>query len=156
MTFTTAVLCASFVLFRGFNTRDVVNTVSLLCGFLIIFAGVYLLNLSSDDPDGNQLLRGRMDDGIPTDGIAAIQTRLSMQSRRSYEPRRMSGGSVGFSPRSPRGDREALMHTYDAENGGFALSDLAEDSEEDMSAHRHGNGAPLTNGKDVVIKNHNR
>ncbi|MCJ1419815.1 hypothetical protein MMC32_006171 [Xylographa parallela] len=156
VTFTTAVLCASFILFRGFNTTDTVNTVSLLCGFLIIFSGVYLLNLSAADPDGHELLRGKSIDGVPTDGIAVIQTRRSMQSRRSLEPRRLSSGSVGFSPRSPRGDREALIHSYDVENGGFGLSDLAEDSEEEMNGLRHGNGEPLANGKSILSTNHNR
>ena len=156
VTFTTAVLCASFILFRGFNTTDTVNTVSLLCGFLIIFSGVYLLNLSAADPDGHELLRGKSIDGVPTDGIAVIQTRRSMQSRRSLEPRRMSIGSVGFSPRSPRGDHEALIHSYDVENGAFGLSDLAEDSEEEMNGLRHSNGEPLANGKSTLPTNHNR
>ncbi|KAF7727249.1 hypothetical protein EC973_007862 [Apophysomyces ossiformis] len=42
--FTTATITASAILFQGFNTDDTVNVVSLICGFLIIFAGVYLLN----------------------------------------------------------------------------------------------------------------
>lgn len=44
--FTTSTIIASAILFQGFNTTDASNTVSLLCGFLIIFMGVYLLNLS--------------------------------------------------------------------------------------------------------------
>lgn len=44
--FTTATIIASAILFQGFNTTDVVNTLSLLCGFIIIFMGVYLLNIS--------------------------------------------------------------------------------------------------------------
>ncbi|KAG8425743.1 hypothetical protein J3459_009709 [Metarhizium acridum] len=51
VTFTTATLCASFILFSGFNTTDPVNTLSLLCGFLVTFTGVYLLNLSRGDPN---------------------------------------------------------------------------------------------------------
>ncbi|KAG0174675.1 hypothetical protein DFQ30_003438 [Apophysomyces sp. BC1015] len=42
--FTTATITASAILFQGFNTDDTVNVVSLMCGFLIIFAGVYLLD----------------------------------------------------------------------------------------------------------------
>lgn len=49
VTFTTATLCASFILFSGFNTTDTINTLSLICGFLITFTGVYLLNLSRTD-----------------------------------------------------------------------------------------------------------
>lgn len=126
VTFTTATLCASFILFRGFNTADAVNTLSLLSGFLVIFAGVYLLNLSRGDPDGHRLLNGNIEDGVPTDGIASLQTRRSMQSRRSMEPHRLSNGSVGF---GNRGDREGLIHSYDEENGGFGLTELTEDSE---------------------------
>ena len=90
---------------------------------------MYLLNLSQGDPDGHRLLTGRNEDGVPTDGIASLQTRLSMQSRRSVEPRRMSNGNFAFSPRSPHGDREGLIRSYDVESGGLGLSDLTEDSE---------------------------
>ncbi len=31
-------------MFQGFNTNNPVNVVSLICGFVIIFAGVYLLD----------------------------------------------------------------------------------------------------------------
>ncbi|KAI9721719.1 MAG: hypothetical protein M1812_002054 [Candelaria pacifica] len=129
VTFTTATLCASFILFRGFNTADTVNTISLLCGFLVIFAGVYLLNLSRGDPDGHKLLNGNIEDGVPTDGIAGIQTRRSMQHRRSMDSstHRLSNG---------RGDREGLIHSYDEENGGFGLTDLTEDSDEEDTAKR--------------------
>ncbi|KAI9732828.1 MAG: hypothetical protein M1834_003766 [Cirrosporium novae-zelandiae] len=130
--FTTATLCASFILFRGFNTSDAVNTISLLSGFLVIFSGVYLLNLSRADPDGHKLLARQYEDGVPTDGIAGMQTRRSMQSRRSLDPR-LSGDSDGYPHRS---DREALMHSYDEENGGFGLTDLADDSD-DEEAQRH-------------------
>lgn len=44
--FTTATIVASAILFQGFNTTDAVNTLSLICGFLVIFMGVYLLNIS--------------------------------------------------------------------------------------------------------------
>jgi hypothetical protein len=127
VTFTTATLCASFILFKGFNTSDAVNTISLLCGFLVIFTGVYLLNLSRSDPDGHKLLGGKDTEGVPTDGIASIQTRRSMQSRRSLEPHRLSTGSIGYG----RSDRDGLIHSYDEENGGFGLTDLAEESDED-------------------------
>ncbi|KAH9223149.1 magnesium transporter, partial [Leptodontidium sp. 2 PMI_412] len=44
VTFTTGVLTASFVLFQGFNMTSVIETTRLLCGFMIIFCGVYMLN----------------------------------------------------------------------------------------------------------------
>ncbi|ODQ68504.1 DUF803-domain-containing protein [Nadsonia fulvescens var. elongata DSM 6958] len=83
VSFTTFTLCASFILFGGFNTTDASNTISLLCGFLTIFSGVYLLNVSRADPDGRSLLPGKALDGMPMDNtIAGIQTRRSVQLQR--------------------------------------------------------------------------
>jgi len=134
VTFTTATLCASFILFKGFNTTDAVNTLSLLCGFLVIFSGVYLLNLSRADPDGHRLIVGKGEDfeGIPTDGVTVIQTRRSMQARRSFDHHRRSS-SLTFSPggiRHSGRESEGLMHNYDVENNAFGLSDLVEDPDE--------------------------
>lgn len=104
------------------------NTISLLCGFLTIFAGVYLLNLSRHDPDGRQMLNYKLDDeGVPTDGIAGFQTRRSMQSRRSNEPHRRSSSSFAYM--NGNGDREGLIRAYDVENQAFGLSELNEDSD---------------------------
>ncbi|KAI0971680.1 magnesium transporter NIPA-domain-containing protein [Xylaria arbuscula] len=118
VTFTTATLIASFILFSGFNTTDIVGTLSLLCGFLITFAGVYLLNLSRKDPDGMKMLAGQGTDVTGTDMVSSIQTRLSMQSRRSQDPR----GSIGSRGHS---DRDGLMRAYDEEqaHGDFGLPD---------------------------------
>lgn len=52
VTFTTMTLTASFILFRGFNTASTVDIISLLCGFLIIFSGVLILDISRKNPDG--------------------------------------------------------------------------------------------------------
>lgn len=82
VTFTTATLCASFILFAGFNTSDVANSVSLVCGFLIIFTGVYLLNISRGDV--SRLVPSKTLDGMPMDNtIAGIQTRRSIQVQRN-------------------------------------------------------------------------
>ncbi|KAF8253606.1 DUF803-domain-containing protein [Wilcoxina mikolae CBS 423.85] len=118
--FTTATLIASFVLFRGFNTSDSVNTISLLCGFLIIFTGVYLLNLSRTDPHG-MANRAVPDNGIPTDGLSGMQSRRSMQMRRSDQFVRasMTGGR-----RSSVGQR--LLGSD--EEAAIGLGDLAEAS----------------------------
>jgi hypothetical protein len=146
VTFTTATLCASFILFSGFNTTDAVNTISLLCGFLVIFSGVYLLNLSRGDPDGHKLLNGKIpdEDGIPTDPLATFQTRRSMQARRSLDPHRRSS-SLTFSPggilrgesRHASAESAGLMHNYDVEHNAFGLSDLVEDPQE-MHGHARG------------------
>ncbi|PWN30230.1 DUF803-domain-containing protein, partial [Jaminaea rosea] len=46
VTFTTSTIFASFLLFRGFNTEGAAPAVSLLGGFVVIFMGVYLLNMN--------------------------------------------------------------------------------------------------------------
>ncbi len=136
VTFTTATLIASFVLFRGFNTTDAVSIISLLSGFLVIFTGVYLLNLSRGDPDGHKLLNGHILDGVPTDGLTGLQTRRSMQTRRSVDASRASTGSASFG----RGERGVLMHSFEESNVG--LEDLTEDSDEDKEMRR-----PSPNGR---------
>jgi hypothetical protein len=144
VTFTTATLCASFILYGGFNTSDAVNTLSLLSGFLVIFTGVYLLNISRTDPDGFKAINGHEVDGIATDIISGIQTRRSMQARRSLEPHRMSVGSNGFG----RTDRDGLIRSYDEEeNAGFGLTDLAEDSDEGSPGPVRLNGSVNGNAK---------
>lgn len=143
VTFTTATLCASFILFKGFNTTSAVNTISLLCGFLVIFTGVYLLNLSRKDPDGDDtVISNKFTDAVPTDSIAAYTTRRSMQARRS------SLGSRPSLDGAPRGARESqgLMRGWDEEQGHtprsphhrrtasgevFGLGELTEDDDED-------------------------
>lgn len=75
------------------------------------------------------MLGGRRDgnDATGTDMISSIQTRLSMQARRSTDPR-------------ISGDREGLMRAYDEESGTFGLNDLADDSEDESSSGVNGNG----------------
>lgn len=141
VTFTTATLCASFILFGGFNTTNAVNTISLLCGFLTIFTGVYLLNLSRDDPNGHRMLSGQGTDGIATDMISSIQTRRSMQARRSVgDPARHSIGS-GYG----RSDRDGLIRSYDDEEN-VGLNDLTEESENDAPLRLNGKSKAKANG----------
>lgn len=93
------------------------------------------------------MLGGRMgDDATGTDMISSIQTRLSMQARRSsLDPRRLSLGSNHH-----HGDRDGLIRAFDEEEAaGFGLTDLAEDSEEDRpgrNARGKANGSAGTNG----------
>jgi drug/metabolite transporter (DMT)-like permease len=150
VTFTTATLCASFILFSGFNTTDAVNTLSLLCGFLVTFTGVYLLNLSRHDPNGHKFASGRAgEDATGTDMISSLQTRLSMQSRRSGDPGRHSMGSI-------HGDREGLIRAYDAEEAaGFGLTDLASDSDGEghqMNGNSNGNGNGKARHDDIELE----
>jgi len=130
VTFTTATLCASFILFKGFNTTDVVNTISLLCGFLVIFTGVYLLNLSRKDVHGQHMMNGKAigEEGIPTDAMTGFSTRRSMQARRSFDPHRRSSSltSTLGGIRALPAESAGLMHNYDVEHNAFGLSDLRE------------------------------
>jgi hypothetical protein len=128
VTFTTATLCASFILFSGFNTTDTVNTLSLLCGFLVTFTGVYLLNLSRTDPNGVGMLAGHGGaDAIGTDMVSTMQTRMSMEARHS-----LGGGRLSIGSSRGGGDREGLIRAYDEEEAaGCGLTDLAEETDED-------------------------
>lgn len=56
MCFTTATITASTLLFQGFNTDNPIFSVSLICGFVIIFSGVYLLDSIARSPDGTYTL----------------------------------------------------------------------------------------------------
>jgi magnesium transporter len=154
VTFTTATLCASFILFQGFNTVDAVNTLSLLCGFLVIFAGVYLLNLARGDPDGNKMMNGKMtgDDGIPTDPVASLQTRRSMQARRSIDPHRRSSSLTFSMGAGQNRESEGLIHSYDVEHGAFGLTDL----EEEPDGDGEGRQSRRQSGDDRLYNTHQR
>ncbi|KAJ7082117.1 magnesium transporter NIPA-domain-containing protein [Mycena epipterygia] len=66
--FCTATIVASLILFKGFNTMNATNTVSFLCGFIVTFLGVHILNFLSMLEDsaaqaeatGNVQLEGRL------------------------------------------------------------------------------------------------
>lgn len=86
VTFTTATLIANFILFRNYNDAGPKDSISLICGFLIIFSGVYLLNISRNKNSKHNQLFSAQDDlsDIPMDaGISAIQTRRSLHIHRS-------------------------------------------------------------------------
>ncbi|GMG40552.1 unnamed protein product [Ambrosiozyma monospora] len=87
VTFTTATLCASFILFKGFNTTSSVNIISLLDGFLVIFSGVYLLNIARKHPPEDEDLFSSNKDGlndIPLNNdLSNYSFRRSMQLNRN-------------------------------------------------------------------------
>ncbi len=73
--FSTATIVASLILFQGLNTDDPVNTVTLIVGFIIIFIGMHLLELSRKPAvTGHNAL----EHGI-------LNPRLSLQSRTSVD-----------------------------------------------------------------------
>lgn len=109
VSFTTATLVALFILFRGFNTTLSINIISLICGFIIIFMGVYLLNISrkhknedllpvsTEDPDTERLFgSGKNLNDIPLDNVVGggISMRRSLQLHRRVS---LAGGHSLFS-----------------------------------------------------------
>lgn len=73
--FSTATIVASLILFQGINTDNPVNTISLLAGFITIFIGMHLLELSRKPaPTGHHAL----ENGI-------LNPRLSLQGRPSMD-----------------------------------------------------------------------
>ncbi|KAF7338759.1 hypothetical protein MSAN_02198400 [Mycena sanguinolenta] len=66
--FSSATIVASLILFEGFNTTNGSTTVALLCGFIITFLGVHILNLSMleesaqalEEAESGVLLEGRL------------------------------------------------------------------------------------------------
>ncbi|TRM60453.1 magnesium transporter NIPA-domain-containing protein [Schizophyllum amplum] len=144
--FTTSTLVASLILFQGFNTASPGSTLSLLCGFIITFLGVHLLNYSRDLP--NEL---PLDDAPHAEG-GVWAPRLSLQGRMSVDGWDLEApGSAGGMRRQSRPgshgransfNRQTLFDAYDSRSGGgrenVGLSDLREESEsEDENADEH-------------------
>ena len=129
VTFTTATLCASFILFKGFNTTSAINTISLLCGFLVIFSGVYLLNFSRTDPHGFSAIDRDMEFPLENGISAAVQGRRSLQGRRSNgDARRLS------IPRTPKKvQEESLLRAFndDDDDLEIGLGRVSEEEEGD-------------------------
>ena len=84
VTFTTAVLTASFVLFQGLNITDGMKSVSLLCGFLVTFLGVYLLNYPTNQRGHPEFSDHRLS-GMSFEGSAA-HSRTSFEVHDSTRP----------------------------------------------------------------------
>ncbi|EPQ27507.1 uncharacterized protein PFL1_05045 [Pseudozyma flocculosa PF-1] len=156
VTFTTSTLLASFLLFRGFNTSGAAPAVSLLGGFLVIFAGVYLLNLNRLIDPVTQQPRMSLMTGEGTTRYSEHQERLLAEHGRSRHS--LGGGGGGGSNRAsfsgghgvsaPRrssvygnhhhGRRDSagssvLFNAYENEEA-LGLTRLDEDSDEATSA----------------------
>jgi len=92
--FSTATVVASLILFQGFNTTDASDTLSLLCGFIVTFLGVHLLNLSrAPEPPLDHNSHSALENGL-------MNPRLSLQGRMSLEG--WNDARIGPVP-SPRG-----------------------------------------------------
>jgi magnesium transporter len=125
VTFTTATLCASFILFSGFNTTSAINTISLLCGFLVIFSGVYLLNFSRTDPHGFSAVDRDMEFPLENGIGAAVQGRHSLQGRRSNGDARKSSAK--------RRQEESLLRAFeDEEDLELGLERVSEEEDDSV------------------------
>ncbi|KAF5389676.1 hypothetical protein D9757_006045 [Collybiopsis confluens] len=99
--FSTATIVASLILFQGFNTTDTTNTVSLLCGFIVTFLGVHILNISR---------RSKADD--PSDAGISINPRLSLTGRLSIDGwHGIVEGGQGSPLRPTHGRRSSLYRS---------------------------------------------
>ncbi|RXK40987.1 hypothetical protein M231_01835 [Tremella mesenterica] len=146
--FTTATIIASAILFQGFNTPGGVNTISLICGFLIIFMGVYLLNISRE-PE-----KPHVHDSLET---GLMNPRMSMSGRPSldsngpsawnYNPVPSSYAPDGTILSAGHGRRSSLYRAQNStlfsafeEDNAMALSDLPEEDESDDGERTARNG----------------
>jgi len=75
--FTTSTLSASFILYGGFNTTEVVTTLSLVCGFLLNFFGIALLTLSKTDDQAGDYTLGDSNIGITNAPASPIEMQSS-------------------------------------------------------------------------------
>jgi len=134
--FCSATIVASLILFEGFNTTDATNTLSLLCGFIVTFTGVHILNLSMMDEAAGAIEDGRGGGGV------ALEGRLSIDG---WHGLRRDSLSLGVGMPSPRHARRSSMYrnqpgvlfgVFDAEEDAddgemIGLSRLREEEEED-------------------------
>lgn len=112
---------------------DTIGTMSLLCGFLIIFSGVYLLNYPGGDTDARKTSDERLAGAI-ADRAGDVRRRFSLQTL----PPRFSDDESQYEDRDRDRDRTGLMRSYVAGGGrgggrggeGHVLRDLSRHGEE--------------------------
>ncbi|KAL7415162.1 magnesium transporter NIPA-domain-containing protein [Mrakia frigida] len=129
--FSTATIIASLVLFQGLGTPGAKDSFSLLCGFLVIFMGVYLLNLSRDPEPPHR--HGVLEAGL-------MQPRISIAGRYSVDdPHEHPLHSAGHGRRSSlfRQQSNSLFDAFNEESVG--LTDLQEEEDDDTDQPRRTN-----------------
>ncbi|KAH8799184.1 DUF803-domain-containing protein [Flagelloscypha sp. PMI_526] len=110
VSFTTCTILASVVLFQGFNTTSPIDTVSLLCGFIVIFLGVQILMLSRTQEPPLDTETGGPHSSLET---GLMNPRLSLQGRMSIDGWNELSGVT--SPTSAR------HHRRGSSSGGFGV-----------------------------------
>ncbi|KAJ6469396.1 magnesium transporter NIPA-domain-containing protein [Mycena sanguinolenta] len=128
--FSSATIVASLILFEGFNTTNASTTVSLLCGFIVTFLGVHILNLSMIEESAQALEEA--------EGGVLLEGRLSLDGWHNVRRDSLSMGlpsPLGHARRSSLYRAQAtLFNAYAGENAGgesVGLQRLEEDEEED-------------------------
>ncbi|KAJ7484342.1 magnesium transporter NIPA-domain-containing protein [Mycena latifolia] len=131
--FCSATIVASLILFQGFNTTDATNTVSLLCGFVVTFLGVHILNLSMIEESAQAV----DDDGL---GGVTLEGRLSLDGWHGIRRDSMSLGMPsprGHGRRSSlyRAQSSTLFNAFGAgaEGESVGLQRLREEDEEEWN-----------------------
>ena len=112
VTFTTSTFCSSPILFGALKTL----VLSLICGVLLIFAGVYLLNMMSIDLDSHNTVTPDQPDTNGPDVTLNFQ-----RSSTLWSPTALSQGA---STTNHHGEAVDLMGDYgeDASSGGPGLA----------------------------------
>ncbi|KAJ9118142.1 hypothetical protein QFC22_004045 [Naganishia vaughanmartiniae] len=133
--FSTSTIIASAILFQGFNTTSGSDSVSLLCGFLVIFMGVYLLNISRQPEVKHHsaiesgIINPRMSmSGRPS--MDAASTPLWGGASASYNSDGLHEQEHGRRSHTFRQQNSTLFNAFEEEES-VGLRPLREDFEED-------------------------
>jgi len=148
--FSSCTILASLILFQGFYNSSNSNTLSLLCGFVITFLGVHLLNLSRAAEPPLPPSHSALEAGV-------MNPRLSLQGRMSMDgwgapagvgtPVQLHG--FGHAQRSSRGSRSSILFSaYEDElpaaNGNL---DRLPEEDEDADERTHLRSAEPRDGR---------
>lgn len=108
--FSTATIVASLILFQGLNTTDGIATVSLLCGFVITFLGVHLLNISRT-PEPVHAHDSVLENGLMNPRMS-ISGRLSLEGWNGIGPGGVNGYRADGAPFSAGHGRRSSLYRH--------------------------------------------
>jgi len=130
--FSSATIVASLILFQGFNTTDATNTVSLLCGFIVTFLGVHILNVSRQ-PENVVVQNGNagMEGGISLEGRLSVDGWHGIRSQRRDGMRSHMGH--GRQSSLYRAQTSTLFNAFEADDHPTETVGLHQLREEDES-----------------------
>lgn len=152
--FTSSTIFASVLLFRGLNTAGAAPAVSLLCGFAVIFTGVYLLNMNSREAGlslgtGTGTGQRGASGARARPGWAGASSAADLEEQGSYEDAEAGEhirlcrlqGTDGAAPLPRPKVRRDVFTIHEGDEGENA------DADEHMSAHAAttGDDEPLSN-----------